>query len=55
VVWEKMEMVPPSIFPSKIYGNPRQRHVAPFKMRHVVTLSCIFFLNYKALKNKIKL
>jgi hypothetical protein len=39
-----MEMVPPSIFPSKTYGNPRQRHVALFKIRHVATLFFFFFL-----------
>jgi hypothetical protein len=43
VPWEKMQMVPPYIFLSKINRNSRQRHMVPFKIRHVAIIY-IFFL-----------
>jgi len=41
VLWEKTEMVPPF----KTDGFPRQRHVAPLKLRHVAAI--LFFIFFK--------
>jgi hypothetical protein len=43
-----MEMVPPSIFMSKIDKFLRQQHVVPLKLRQVATqfFFSFFFLNF---------
>jgi hypothetical protein len=50
-MWENMQMISSSIFPFKINRNSRQRHVVPFKIRHVA-IKYIFF-NFKAFFKKI--
>jgi len=45
VLRENMQMIPPSIFSFKTNRNPRQRHVVPFKIRHV---AIIYIFNFKA-------
>jgi hypothetical protein len=54
VLWEKTEMVPPSIFLSKTNEFTHQQHVAPLKLRNVaaefIFFYFLFFFNFKASK-----
>jgi len=56
VLWEKTEMVPPSIFLSKTNEFTHQQHVAPLKLRNVaaefIFFYFLFFFNFKASKKK---